>query len=117
MRRQRQITGTTIGLVAVLLAGCSSGPSTKAEVCSSFDSLGTKLMHANGILDNGIFDEAGNLGDTAGRYQGADLSRDASALKKIADSSSTSGAALMNATGEVANLCGHPLALNALFGN
>jgi len=53
----------------------------------------------------------------ASRYQGGQsLSGDAAGLRRVADSSSTSGAQLMNATTHIADLCGHPLRTNALFG-
>ena len=57
-----------------------------------------------------MFDEAGNLADTASRYPGTpNLSSDASALSDISDSDVTSGLAIENATTHIAGLCGHPL--------
>jgi len=35
---------------AAVLCGCASGPSTKVEVCKTFDELGIQLMQGNGIL-------------------------------------------------------------------
>jgi hypothetical protein len=104
-------------LVALPLAGCSSGPATKDQVCSSFDALGNQLLQGNGSIGNPLFHKAGDLADVASRYQGSpSLAADAAALKKIAKSDSTGGPELMRATTHVANLCGHPLGTNALFG-
>jgi hypothetical protein len=61
-----------------------------------------------------LFHKAGDLGDLADRYPAQRLAADAEALKKIADSSSTSGGELMTATSQITNLCGHPLGLNLL---
>jgi hypothetical protein len=101
-----------------LLAGCATGPTDKAQVCAAFDELGTQLMQGNGVFGNPLFTKAEDLADVADRYQGGpSLAGDAAALEEIADSDSTSGAELMSATGSIATLCGHPLAMNALFGD
>jgi hypothetical protein len=107
---------TVVALATMLVAACG-GPTTKDEVCDSFDALGTQLLQGNGILGNPLFHKAKALADIAGRYDGdPDLSGDADRLQDIADSDSTSGLELMNATARIAELCGHPLSTNALFG-
>lgn len=104
-------------MAALLPAGCSTGPSTREQVCGSFDALGSQLLQGNGIIGNPLFHKVGNLADVAGRYHdGPDLTADAKALHRIAGSDSTSGTELMQATTHIAALCGHPLATNALFG-
>jgi hypothetical protein len=98
----------TLLLAAALpIAGCSQGPSTKEEVCTSFDHLREKAVGANGLWDNAVFHKAGELSGLAGRYEGTDLSADAAALKKIADSDSTTVFALEKATTSISRLCGH----------
>ena len=97
-------------VVAVALAGCSFGPTTKDEVCESYQELSESVANANGIFDNAIFSDAGTLSSVAGRYEGGDkLKTDAEALDAIADSKSTSVLVLMNATQQIARLCGHQL--------
>lgn len=109
---------TTALLLGAALGGCATGPTTKAEVCTAFDDLGNQLFHGNGIIGNPLFHKADELGNLAGRYPGPpDLTADASALHKIADSSSTSGDELEQATAHVANLCGHPLSLAPFLGH
>jgi hypothetical protein len=106
-----------IGLVVLFLVvwgiiKLTEGPSTTDEVCASFDKLGDSLRNANGLFDNAVFNEAEDLSDLAGRYEGSrDLSADAEALGDIADSSSTNGLELTRATRNIAQLCGHPLGL------
>jgi hypothetical protein len=105
-------------LTSVLISGCTSGPSTKEQVCTSFDALGTQLLQGNGIIGNPLFHKAAALADMAGRYPGSpNLADDAKALHRIAGGDSTSGMELTRATTHIAQLCGHPLASNALFGN
>jgi hypothetical protein len=101
-------------LGGVLVSGCSAGPSTKDAVCTSFNDLGTQLVQGNGLFGNPVFHKAGDLGDLASRYPARDLSANAAALKNIANSDSTSGQELMSATDQIADLCGHPLAMNVL---
>ncbi|WP_394361968.1 hypothetical protein [Amycolatopsis sp. SB7-3] len=107
---------TVVGLITV--SGCGpTGPSTQAEVCAAFDQLGEKLLGANGLYDNAVFSKAGDLADAAGRYPGnPGLTADSAALAKIADSDSTSGRALNQATSAIADLCGHPLGFGSIFG-
>lgn len=97
--------------VVLLAAACSSGPATKDEVCGSFDDLGAQMLQGNGIFGNPLFRAAESLADTADRYDGSDISADAERLHKIADADSTSVAELMNATPQIARLCGHPLGI------
>lgn len=100
----------TVIVVAVAVTGCSLGPTTKDEVCESFQELGDSVSNANGIFDNAIFSDAGTLSSVAGRYEGGDqLKSDAEALDAIADSKSTTVLALMNATQQIARLCGQQL--------
>lgn len=97
-------------VVSVALTGCSFGPTTKDEVCESFQDLAHSVSNANGIFDNAIFSDAGTLSSVAGRYEGGEqLKSDAEALDAIADSKSTSVLALMNATQQTARLCGQQL--------
>lgn len=102
-------TAVVVGLAGV--AGCATGPVDRKALCTQFDELGNDLMTAHGFFDNSVFSGAGDLSDLARRYQGGGLSRDADALKGIADSDSTSGMALMNATSGIAEVCGHPLGI------
>jgi hypothetical protein len=98
------------------LSACSMGPATKQEVCAEFDDLGRKVAGANGIVDNAVFNSADDLADLAERYSGTEnLGTDAAQLSAIADSTSTNGLQLMNATEHIADLCGHPMGMNALF--
>jgi hypothetical protein len=102
---------------AVALSGCSTQPSTRAQVCTTFGELGDQFVKGNGIIGNPLFHKADDLSDIAGRYAGSDLSADAKALHKLAKSDSVTGLQLMNATSHIAQLCGHPLAVPSLFGN
>ncbi|MET8758820.1 hypothetical protein [Lentzea sp. NPDC004782] len=103
-------TIATAALVTALVPACSLGPTSKEEVCESFTELGRSFTNANGIFDNAVFRNAGDLADIAGRYNGGDmLQRDAKALSGIADSKHTNGLELLNATQQIAKLCGHQL--------
>lgn len=96
--------------VAAALTGCSLGPTTKDEVCESYQELGHSVSKANGIFDNAIFSDAGTLSNVAGRYERGDqLKTDAEALEAISDSKSTTVMALMNATQQIGRLCGQQL--------
>lgn len=106
----------TAVLAVAVAAGCASGPSTKTELCASFTTLDKQLLKGNGVFGNPLFKAVDALGDVAARYPDARVSSDGAALHKIADSDSTSGGELMNATSHIANVCGHPLGLGALFG-
>ncbi len=110
-------TACALVIIGVVLVGCTSTPATREDVCKSFDRLGVQLFQGNGIFGNPLFHRADELSDLAGRYHGAnDLSVDAKALHDIAESDSTNGDELMSATRHIADLCGHPLGTNALFG-
>jgi hypothetical protein len=119
MRSRTLVACGLAALTSAALTACSpSGPSTKEEVCSTFDALGKQLVDGNGIIGNPLFHKAEDLANVAGRYDGSpSLATDASALHKIAKSDSTNSAQLMNATTHVASLCGHRLGTNAIFGN
>jgi hypothetical protein len=100
----------------VVVAGCSSAPSTKSDVCGAFDDVGTQLVQGNG-LGNPLFHKIGELAGAAGRYEGsADLSSDASSLHDLADAHSVSGLDLMEATQNIGSLCGHTFGANAMTG-
>lgn len=78
---------------------------------------GDQLFEGNNIIGNPLFEKADTLGDLASRHQGSvAVQNDGSALKRIADSSSTSGAALQSASRNIASLCGAPpLSLSPFF--
>jgi hypothetical protein len=100
-------------LTAATLTGCSRGPSTREEVCASFDTLGQQMTEGNGVIGNPLFHKAGALADVAERYPGSPgLADDAKRLHRIANADSTSIEQLLNATTHIADLCGHPLGLN-----
>ena len=106
------LTAVATAVIASGLVACSSGPSTREEVCEAYDDLGRSVMGANGFFDNAVFSNAEDLADVADRYEGTPaLDSDAKKLNRIADSDSTSGSELMNAATTIANLCGHPLGL------
>jgi hypothetical protein len=100
-------------LLAVALAGCATEPSTKQDVCASFDELSEQIPQGNGFIGNPLFNRVKDLADVASRYEGEpDLSGDAADLKQIGESDSTTILEIMNATDDIAQLCGHPLGLN-----
>ncbi|SDH31233.1 hypothetical protein [Pseudonocardia oroxyli] len=100
----------TVGALMASLAACSAGPAGKAELCESFDQLGTQLLSGNGI-GNPLFRAADSLGDVAERYSAQNLGSDAKSLHAIADSDGTDSNELRNATMNIAKICGHPLGL------
>jgi hypothetical protein len=115
--RFRVYAGCALLVITVAMVGCTAKPATKQEVCRSFDGLGAQLLQGNGIIGNPLFRHADELSDVADRYHGPDdLSADAKALHGIAKSDDTSGEELMNATRHIADMCGHPLGMNGLFG-
>lgn len=95
----------------VALAACgTSAPTTKAALCQKFDALGKEVFATHLLSDNAVFRRAGDLADAARHYQAAPtVKAEAPAIRKIADSDSTSGAELMDATEAIAEVCGHPL--------
>ncbi|MEU6175537.1 molybdenum ABC transporter substrate-binding protein [Streptantibioticus parmotrematis] len=115
MTRHRALVLTAVAPALALVVACGAPagrPASRAEVCQGFDALGDQLLQGNGVFGNPLFHKAGDLAGLASRYQGQpDLSRDAAALHRIAGADSTTGADLMDATVNIATLCGHPLAL------
>ena len=111
-------TGLTAAALcgALALTGCSTQPSTRADVCKTFGELGDQLVRGNGIIGNPLFHKADDLSHVAARYPGQDLSADARALHTLAKADSMNGLQLMNATTHIADLCGHPLGPAGLFG-
>ncbi|MEV6316760.1 molybdenum ABC transporter substrate-binding protein [Streptomyces sp. NPDC051776] len=108
------IAAAAAGCLMLAAVGCEkvAGPSSKAEVCKGFDELGRQLLEGNGIIGNPLFHEADELGDLAEHYEGtADLAQDADRLHGIADADSTTNVELIDATQQVAALCGHPLSI------
>jgi hypothetical protein len=106
-----------LAAATVVLAGCfNSEPTTKAALCEKFDALGKELLTTHVFSDNAVFRRAGDMADAAERYEASPaVQAEAKRIRKIADSDSTSGAELMNATRTVANECGHPLGLGTSF--
>lgn len=100
-------------VLAVTAVGCGDRePTSKEEVCRAYTELGAQVTQSNGLFDNPVFWKADALGDVAKRYDGVpSLAGDAEALRGIADADSTSGLELMNATRNIAELCGHPLGI------
>ncbi|HEX3789799.1 MAG TPA: hypothetical protein VHW44_18170 [Pseudonocardiaceae bacterium] len=111
MRSIKFITAAAVLLGALsTLSACAGGPTSRADVCQDYDSLGIAYDSADGIFDNAVFDRAGDLADVAGRYSGSpSLGDDSAALNAIAGSDNTNGFALAGATGAIAELCGHEL--------
>ena len=68
------------------------------------------------LSDNAVFRRAGDLADAAGRYEASPaVKAEAKRIRKIADSDSTRGEELLNATQSVADVCGHPLGIGDGF--
>lgn len=107
-----------VAAAALTLPSCSSGPTTKAELCDSYDELSEQLLEGNGIFGNPLFKAAGKLGRAAENYEGDASVRSAGeALSRIADSDETTGGELSDAAGPIGSHCGRPpLAFNALMG-
>jgi hypothetical protein len=114
-RLRRCASLLALGLAAVVLAGClSREPTTRAALCEKFDALGKELLTTHILSDNAVFRRAGEMADAAERYQAsAAVKAEAKRLRKIADSDSTSGGQLLDATQAVADECGHPLGIGA----
>ena len=110
------VIAVSVVVTGSVTTACSLfGPTTKTEVCTEFDQLGDRFPHANGVIDNLIFGQAGTLADVADRYDGSpSLADDASALETISDAGTTSGFELMAATNDIAELCGHVLGENTV---
>src|SRR4029450_10043524 len=95
-------------VAAVVLAGCfNSEPITKAALCERFDALGKDPSTLHLLSDNVVFRRAGDLADAAARYEASPaVKAEAKRIHEIADSDSTSGEQLLNATQAVADVCG-----------
>jgi hypothetical protein len=115
MGKSFRLSSSALALVvaAVVLSGCfNSEPTTKATLCEKFDALGKELLTTHILSDNVVFRRAGDLADAAGRYEASPtVKAEAERIQKIADSDSTSGEQLLNATQAVADVCGHPLGI------
>jgi hypothetical protein len=101
-----------LSLAAMLVAlttACSLAPTTKDEVCTSYQSLLNQIRIGNFGFGNPLFTDAGDLGRVADRYTGGGLSTDAAALGKISDADSTSVLELSRATTNIAALCKKPV--------
>lgn len=110
-RRHRSAAAMS-GMVAFACMACSSGPATKADLCASFEHLGTEMLSPHPFSNSGIFTAAGELGDRASSYQGnAAVAQEGPVLKAVKESGSTSIEDLMNATTAIAGVCGHPLGI------
>lgn len=108
----------TVVATAVVLSSCATGPSTRSELCDGFDTLGEQVLGgSDGFSDNEVFRRADDLADLAERYPDSDVAGEAESLHEIADADSTSGSALMEATGQIANTCGHPLGFGSFDGS
>ena len=118
MPRKHYRVGVAALVAALSLAGCGYGsPATKDDVCSRYDALDKQLIEGNGVFGNPLFRKVEQLADTADRFQGSpDLKADAETLHDIADSDATTAAELRDATGNIADLCGHPLGTSGFFG-
>ena len=96
-------------VAALFLSGCAFGPSSKTDLCASFDDLGSQLTRGNGVFGNPLFKAAGNLGAVAARFPDTSVTADGAQLNAVAKSDSTSIGELMNATQHIARVCGHQL--------
>ena len=117
MGRHRLISSLLALLVSgATITGCfSSEPTTRAALCEKFDALGTELMTTHILSDNAVFRRARDVADAAEHYEAASaVKAEAKRIRKIADSDSTSGLELRNATRAVADVCGHPLGFGDL---
>jgi hypothetical protein len=103
----RHLLPASLAAGLILLAGCSSGPSTEAELCAGYDELNSELINSAGFA-NEVFDAAGDLADVADRYPGTELYGEPEALQQIADSDETDANELRNATINISTACGRP---------
>jgi hypothetical protein len=118
MGRRHRPSASLLALMvsAVSLTGCfSSEPTTKAALCEKFDALGKELLTPHILSDNAVFRRARDMADAAQHYEAAPaVQAEAKRILKIADSDSTTGTQLLNATQAVADVCGHPLGLGGI---
>ena len=112
LHRAVACAAAAVTAVAVL-SGCGDrGPTTKAEVCDSFTQVSTQLLQGNGIIGNPLFSKVKDLGSTAQRFEGdPGVVSDGQKLADLGGKDTLSGADLMNASTNIATLCGHPLGL------
>jgi hypothetical protein len=119
MGRRRRPFSSLLALMlsTVALTGCfSAEPTTKAALCEKFDALGTELLTPHLLSDNAVFRRAREVAAAAEHYEAAPaVQAEAKRIRKIADSDSTTGTELLNATQAVADVCGHPLGLGNGF--
>jgi hypothetical protein len=67
------------------------------------------------LSDNAVF-RARDVAEAAEHYEAAPaVQAEAKRIRKIADSDSTTGTELLNATRAVADVCGHPLGFGDLY--
>ncbi|GAB3659240.1 hypothetical protein GCM10027589_20240 [Actinocorallia lasiicapitis] len=75
--------------LAVLATGCSSGPSTKEELCDAYSDYKKEERAFHPINENGVFRALKKLGDVAGRYpEDAEVQEAGPKLKKLGESDS-----------------------------
>jgi hypothetical protein len=103
-------------LIAVLTAACSLAPTSKDQVCASYQSLLGQISVGNLGFGNPLFTDAGDLSRVADRYTGGGLSADAAALDKISGADSTSIYELAKATTHIATLCKKSIATSFFTG-
>lgn len=92
-------------VLAMLASACSLAPTSKDQVCASYQSLLSQIPIGNLGFGNPLFTDAGDLSRVADRYTGGGLSSDATALQKISDADSTSILEISQATTHIAALC------------
>jgi hypothetical protein len=109
----RSSTVIVSALLLPLLGACSQGgPTTRADLCKEFSTLGHQLLQGNGVIGNPLFRQTKELGSVAKRYPDDEgVQSDGKALVKIGKSDSLSGEDLMNASQHISDVCGHPLGI------
>lgn len=107
----RSLIGPTLLLLLLLsvaLVGCSGGPTTQAEVCSSYDSLADELDsgQVTGLFDGHIYDAIKDLGGTASRYEAdSNISEAGDVMKDLAKQEQISMLELMGAAAPFDAFC------------
>lgn len=97
---------TALALTAVM-TGCSTAPTTQAEVCAAYDELAEQALQGNGIFGNPLFKAVEKLADKAGAYEGGgSVAAAADRLHDIADADSTSIGEIEDAASAIGQLCG-----------
>lgn len=101
------------GVVIIVLIGgyaWSHRATSQAQVCGDYGAVWKELDDpASLVYGNPVFDAVGDLSSSAARYNGADLSTDAAALQRIADSDSTDEDEISSAMPNIAVMCGGDL--------